>query len=319
MEVAPAVPTTALITGSASGLAVAFADRLAAAGHDLILNYRRSEERARALVERMQSTHGVSAIAVRADIERAEDIEQLMDVASRHNIGVLVHAAGPFVFERKCIADYTDDEWQHMLAGNLTSAFLLLRRAVRIMRPQGFGRIVTVGFQHVETVPGWPFRGAYAAAKTGLASLTRTVALEERDNGITANMICPGDVRGADKEAAVPHWQGAPGVRMPVGGDLGQLVQFLVSPAAQFVTGNVIAATGDVEVLCVDDRIGADTSRDPVYAVGQAVHILPWKMTGEVVQCEERAGKPTLYTVQAGTRSARFTTHQLLEATRVGL
>lgn len=317
------VPKSALITGSASGLAVAFARTLAMQGFDLFLNYRESREPCDRLADALARDCGVYAAPVQADVSRPADVERLMDaVAGRDGtLTVLVHSAGPFVFARKRLADYTDEEWREMQDGNLSSAFYLIRRAIRLMRPQGFGRIVTVGFQHVESSPGWVYRAAYAAAKTGLASLTRSVALEERENGITANMICPGDIRSGDKEAESPDTfgpLGAPGARSPVGGDLARIVSFLVSPDAQFVTGNVLSATGDVDVLGRYHGGREEVFDERYFSVGDRVRVAPSGRVGVVTGRQDSRNRRTLYTVSDGGSQTKWTIDQLLEVDEIG-
>ena len=310
------MPKGALITGSSSGLAVAFARQLARLGFDLALNYNHSQERCEALAADLRLSHGVSAVALPGDVSDAAEAEQLVAAAheSCGDLSVLIHSAGPFVFTRKRVTDYTDEEWTAMVDGNLSSAFYLLRRVIPHMRGQGFGRIVTVGFQRIDHTTGWAYRSAYAAAKTGLASLTRTVAIEESDTGITANMICPGDVRGADKERDEPG-DDADGLslRRPVGGDLAQLIGFLVSPEARFVNGNIISVTGDVDVISHYDT-GANEVSDPrTLAIGTAVRILPLDRVGVVVARRDRRNRRSVYTVSCDGRQAPYTIEQLAE------
>src|SRR5690625_7476244 len=90
-----------------------------------------------------------------------------------------------------------------MIEGNLSAVFHFIKRVIPIMRKQRFGRIVTYGFQDAHYAPGWVYRSAYSAAKVGLVSLTKSIALEEAENGITANMVSPGDITGEMKEASI--------------------------------------------------------------------------------------------------------------------
>ncbi|MCY0877243.1 MAG: SDR family oxidoreductase [Firmicutes bacterium] len=311
----------ALITGSATGLAVTFANELARAGYSLVLNYRHSKEACQRLCDVLTQQYGVRTSAIGADMTSAADIEHMMSqiTATYGRLDVLVHSAGPYLFERKRLTEYSDENWNEMIAGNLTSAFLLLRRAIPLMRPQGFGRIITVGFEHVEDAPGWVYRSAYAAAKTGLASLTRTVAQEERENGITANMICPGDIRGGNKEKDLPHDGPWMPLRALVGGDLAALVGFLVSPAAQYVSGNMLAVSGFVDVVHHFDHGKQEVIDKITLNEGARVHILPWGTVGHVIKRVDRHNQRSLYTVQAGHTQAEFTIDHLKEATEDGV
>jgi 3-oxoacyl-[acyl-carrier protein] reductase len=136
-----------------------------------------------------------------------------------------------------------------MVEGNLSSVFYLVREVVPVMRKQGRGRIITFGFAEAEQAPPWPGFGAYAAAKTGLVTLTRTLAQEEAAHGITVNMVVPGDIRDPYKEAPITSARGVRDPRNPVGRpgtgeDLARVVRFLAHPDADFITGAVIPVTG---------------------------------------------------------------------------
>lgn len=244
----------ALITGSSRGLAVAFAHELALGGFSLVLNYRRNQERTEKLAEFLTQKYGIEVITLQADMQNPDQLNRMMEqIESRFSrLDVLIHSAGPYIFERKRLADYTDEEWRQMVDGNLSSAFFLLRKAIPMMRKNHFGRIITIGFDRVGDAPGWIYRSAYAAAKVGLASLTKTVAIEEREYGITANMITPGDIRGALKEAQIAEVENK-SPRPVVGEDLAKVIRFLIEGSSGFVTGNVIAVTDGTDVIGKSD------------------------------------------------------------------
>lgn len=149
-------------------------------------------------------------------------------------LDVLVLNAGPYHRTPLKVADTSDAVFHAMVEGNLTASFRLLRAALPALRVSGQGRVVTLGYVGAGQALGWPERGAYAAAKAGLAALTRTVAAEERQHGVTVNMICPSDIRTEDKDREDPCGD------RPVGGDMARLVAFLIDPAAAHVTGQVL-------------------------------------------------------------------------------
>ncbi len=255
----------ALITGSSRGLAVAFAHELALGGFSLVLNYRHHQERTDHLAETLKQKYGVEVMALQADMQHPDQLNSMMeDIESRFSrLDVLIHSAGPYIFERKRLIDYTDEEWRQMVDGNLSSAFFLFRKAIPLMRKHHFGRIITIGFDRVGDAPGWIYRSAYAAAKVGLASLTKTVAIEEREYGITANMITPGDIRGALKEALIAEVEGTSSPRPVVGGDLARVIRFLVEESSGFVSGNVIAVTDGTDVIGKSD-VGKEVPKSGV-------------------------------------------------------
>ncbi len=311
----------ALITGSASGLAVAFARQLARDGYDLALNYRTGKERCEQLAANLSRARGISAAAFAADMTRAAEVSRLVDdVAARFGrLDVVVHSAGPFIARRKRLTDYTGEEWREMIDGNLSSAFYLFRKAILLMRPQGFGRIITVGFDRVDEAPGWVYRSAYAAAKVGLASLTRSIAHEERENGITANMICPGDIRGRAKESDPPQgeWQSA--VRSPVGGDLARVISLLLHPDAQFVTGNILSLTNGEDILGRYDAGRSQVVDSRTIPLGAVVRVIPWNELAVVTDRKDRTNQRSIYTVSREDHIAQFTVDQLEEENPDGI
>lgn len=118
----------------------------------------------------------------------------------------------------------------------------------------GFGRIITYGFQDAEYTPGWVYRSAFSAAKVGLVSLTKTIALEEAEHGITANMVCPGNIVGEMKEAGIEEArmlrdQDTPIGRSGTGEDIARLISFLCEENSDMITGSIISATGGLDVI----------------------------------------------------------------------
>ena len=267
----------ALVTGSATGIGVQTALTLAARGHDVVVNYREDANKAHDVVRRVQA-FGVRSIAVQADVSKESDCERMVKevVTQLGPIDILVNNAGPYIFDHKPLVNHSTEDWRRMLDGNLSSVFYLCRLTLPMMRKRRFGRIVTFGFASASGAAGWYGRSAYAAAKVGLVSLTRTLAQEEAQYGITANMVCPGDVRGEHKDmtidaatsqeqifnvanganAAQAHdvaavhnggytGDGEGSSRRPgVGEDVARVVAFLCDELSDYVSGSVIEAGG---------------------------------------------------------------------------
>lgn len=247
---------TALITGGATGIGKRTAVGLAEKGINLIINYRSSEKEALRLAEYLTERYRTKNTIVCGDISKSQDCEKIVAHAQdfTDTIDILIHNAGPYIHERKRMTDYTEEEWNYMISGNLNSVFYLTRHLIPNMRKQQWGRIITVGFDRVETAPGWIYRSAFAAAKSGLASLTKTIALEEAGNGITANMVCPGDIVNEWKEkdiaeAVLYDDADSPIGRPGTGEDISRVITFLVDDASSFVTGSVMNITGGKDVL----------------------------------------------------------------------
>jgi 3-oxoacyl-[acyl-carrier protein] reductase len=247
---------TALITGGATGIGRRTALQLAAEGINLVINYRNSKTEAEELVNKITALYGTRNICIKGDITVFEDCSNLVLRAMQvfPSIDIVIHNAGPYISERKKMADYDIKEWDYLINGNLNAVFYLSNLIIPSMREQKWGRIITVGYDRVESAPGWIYRGAFAAAKSGLASLTKTIALEEAENGITANMVCPGDIIGEWKEKEITeslseHDDSVPVGRPGTGEDISRVISFLADEKSSFITGSIIPITGGKDVL----------------------------------------------------------------------
>lgn len=247
---------TALITGGASGIGRRTAVELASEGIDLVINYRHSRDKAVALAKELTSEYGTKNVPIGGDVSDYQQCYELVEKVKDHfsSIDILVHNAGPYIHERRKMVDYSVEDWQYLINGNLNSTFYLSSLLIPDMRKQGWGRIITVGFDRVESSPGWIYRSAFAAAKSGLASLTRTIALEEAEFGITANMVCPGDIVGEWKERNIKDAFGASDASVPVGRpgtgeDIARVISFLSDEKSGYITGSIIPVTGGKDVL----------------------------------------------------------------------
>ncbi|AZU63013.1 SDR family oxidoreductase [Neobacillus mesonae] len=247
---------TALITGGAAGIGKKTVIHLAEKGYQIAINYRNSESEAVSLAQYVEECYGIRSIAVQGDIARQEECERIVEetLSSFESVDVLIHNAGPYIHERKKMTDYSFEEWNYLLNGNLTSVFYLSKLVIPVMRKQNWGRIITMGFDRVESAPGWVYRSAFAAAKTGLASLTRTIAIEEAEYGITANMVSPGDITNEWKERNIQESRATftgrnQNEREGTGEDIARVIGFLVDEQSDFITGSIIPVTGGMDVL----------------------------------------------------------------------
>ncbi|MGG1553302.1 MULTISPECIES: SDR family oxidoreductase [Paenibacillus] len=246
---------TVLVTGSAKGLGKMTAKTLAARGCQVAVNYVKSEEEAAALVQQLEAM-GVRSVAVQGDVAKREDVIRIVDqtVSALGPIDILVNNAGPFQRERRFFADYHLDEIDYLLRGNLLGVMELDRLVLPMMRERRWGRIIHFGFGKAMEARGWTHRAVYAAAKVGLVSFTKTLAEEEAANGITVNMICPGDIRGANKERTMDdvraeHDGETPVGRPGTGEDIARVIDFLCLPASDFITGNIMEISGGLDPI----------------------------------------------------------------------
>lgn len=246
----------AIITGSATGLGKRTAIELAKNGVHIVLNYRSSKEAATQTAAMISEKYGVKTLVVKADVSSLSAIQNLVQqtISKFKRIDLLIHNAGPFIKEQKTLVNYTHEEWRQMVDGNLNSYFYLLRETLPYMQKQQWGRVIMMGFNKVGTAPAWKYRAAYAAAKSGAASLTKTLALEEAENGITFNVVCPGDIKGDGKEMGILDAQKQMGEldlekREGTGEDIARMIVFLCEEKSDYVSGNVIEINGGQDIL----------------------------------------------------------------------
>lgn len=246
----------AFVSGAATGLGHAVVQSLVQDGWDICFTYRKSKEPADQLME-YAAAHGRRAHSVKADLLSFKEVQRAAVECLRlfGRVDAFIHNFGPFTFKRSSLSDLSDDEWKRMMDGNLNNFMWAYPLFVPGMRARRFGRIVTVGFAGAGSAEGWKGRAAYAAAKSGLASLTRSIAKEEAGYGITANMVCPGDIRGAHKHADIEQVSHLHGMvsRPAVGEDIGRLVTFLCDEKSQMMTGTVMEVTGGAPVVANDE------------------------------------------------------------------
>ncbi|MCY9667852.1 SDR family oxidoreductase [Paenibacillus alginolyticus] len=246
---------TVLITGSAKGLGKMTAITLAQRGCQVAVNYVNSEKEAAELVLQLEDL-GVRSIAVQGDVAKRDDIIRMVEqTASKLGpIDILVNNAGPFFRERRFFGDYNFDEIEYLMRGNLLGVMELDHLVLPMMRERRWGRIIHFGFGKAAEARGWTHRAVYAAAKVGLVSFTKTLAEEEASHGITVNMICPGDIRGKNKERTMEEARLEADGETPVGRpgtgeDVARVIDFLCLPASDFITGNIMDISGGLDPI----------------------------------------------------------------------
>jgi 2-deoxy-D-gluconate 3-dehydrogenase len=221
---------------------------LAEAGANVVLHG--SREHARRQAETIAEQYNVSAATVIGDLSIPQTATCLVEEAAAAAgvpIDILVNNAG--TIRRSAAAEYSDADWDHVITVNLTSAFRLCRAAGTRMLLRGHGKIINIAsllaFQGGIRVP------AYAAAKGGIAQLTKALANEWAGGGVNVNAIAPGYMRTDNTRAlaADPVRYGEITSRIPAGrwgepDDLAGAVVFLASPAADYVHGHVLVVDG---------------------------------------------------------------------------
>jgi len=229
---------TALVTGSTSGIGLACARALAAEGANVILNGFGDPAEIEALRAEIEASSGGRTRYSNADLTDIAAIEAMMRDAAEEfgGVDVLVNNAG--VQHVAAVDRFPVEKWNLIIALNLSAAFHTIRLALPGMKARGWGRIINTASAHSRVAS--PNKSAYVAAKHGLVGLTKTVALETAQSGITANCISPGYVWTSLVENQIPDTMKARGLtREQVMND----VLLAAQPTKRFVTVEQVAAT----------------------------------------------------------------------------
>lgn len=190
----------ALVTGSTSGIGLAVARALRAEGAEIVLNGFGDADEIAKLKEELNAAHWDS------DLTDVAAIEAMM--AGAGEIDILVNNAG--MQHVAPIDEFPVDKWDKIIALNLSAAFHTIRLALPAMKEKGWGRIINTASAH--SLVASPFKSAYVAAKHGIAGLTKTVALEVAEKGVTVNAISPGYVWTPLVENQIPDTMKARGM-----------------------------------------------------------------------------------------------------------
>ena len=190
----------ALVTGSTSGIGLAIARALSAQGAQVVLNGFGDPAEIARLCEELEAIH------VSADLTTTAGVDDLM--AKAGPVDILVNNAG--MQHVAPVEEFPPEKWDAIIALNLSSAFHTARLAVPHMKARGWGRIIATASAH--SLAASPFKAAYVAAKHGIAGLTKVLALELAEHGVTANCISPGYVWTPLVENQIPDTMAARGL-----------------------------------------------------------------------------------------------------------
>jgi 3-hydroxybutyrate dehydrogenase len=247
---------TALVTGSTSGIGLGVARVLAWAGANIMLN---GFGAAVDIEAARKSLGNVKTHYSPADMRKPEEIRAMAAEAEKlfGRIDILVNNAG--IQHVAGVESFPEGKWDDIIAINLSAAFHASKAALPAMRKNGFGRIVNIASVH--GLVASKDKAAYVAAKHGLVGLTKVIALETAGSGVTCNAVCPGfvltplvqkqiDAR-AEQQRISPEQaaksllaEKQPALSFVTTEQIGEIVRFLCSPAADLITGTALPVDG---------------------------------------------------------------------------
>ena len=241
---------TVIVTGGAVGIGSAVVERTAEEGYNVLFTYRTSGERAGALCERL-SRISEDVRAVYCDVTSASDCEAVVRECERvfGAPDALVNNAG--IAAQKLFTDISDDEWDAMLAADLSGAFRMTRAALPAMIRNKSGAIVNIASMWGQT--GASCEVHYSAAKAGLIGMTRALAKEVAPSGIRVNCVSPGCVdtammSGFSKDDIDALCDEIPLGRIGRPEEIASAVSFLLSDEASYITGQVLGVNGGMVI-----------------------------------------------------------------------
>ena len=239
---------TALVTGASGGIGGAIAKALHAQGATVVLSGTKVEA-----LEKLTAELGSRAYTVvsnLSDIASVEALPKAAETAAGAPIDILVNNAG--ITRDNLFLRMKDEEWDQVLAVNLTAAFRLSRGVLRAMMKKRWGRIIQIS--SVVGATGNPGQGNYAAAKAGLIGMTKSLASEVASRNITVNAVAPGFIQTAMTDVLTDQQKELIAARIPAGrmgspAEIAAAVAYLASQEAAYVTGETIHVNGGMAMI----------------------------------------------------------------------
>ena len=250
---------SAIVTGSTSGIGLGIARALAQQGADILLNGFGDAKEIEFTRAELQRQFGVKVRYSGADMSKPAEVRAMAELAQAEfgKVDIIVNNAG--IQHVAPIEDFPEEKWDAVLAINLSSAFHLIKAVVPGMKARRFGRVINIASAHGLTAS--PSKSAYIAAKHGLIGLSKTVAVELAEFGVTSNTICPGYVKTPLVEKQIADQAKAHGIspeqvvrdvmlshqarkEFIQVEELAALAVFLASDAAASMTGTALAMDG---------------------------------------------------------------------------
>lgn len=238
---------SALVTGGARGIGAAICVALAQRGYAVAINYNKSKEKAENLAKVITESYEVPALAIQADVSDYSQVQEMVKTVSSDfgGIDVLVNNAG--VAEQKLITEVTAEDWKNMMATNLDGMFYCAKEVLPHMIDKKQGVIINIS--SIWGQVGASCEVAYSTSKAGVIGLTKALAKEVGPSNIRVNCIAPGvvmtDMMTSFGEEDIQVLQDeTPLQKLGTPKNIADAVAFLVSPQAEFITGQVLGVNG---------------------------------------------------------------------------
>lgn len=242
--------STVLVTGASRGIGREIARQFALAGYRVAIHYNKHADEANDLREQL-TAQGCEAMTVRADISDSAQVSAMVDAVEARfgGVDVLVNNAG--VAQQKLFDSISDIEWRHIFAVNVDGCFYCCRRVLPHMIRQKGGVIINIS--SVWGITGASCEVAYSASKAAVIGLSRALAKEVGPSGIRVNCVAPGVIdtdmnSGLDEQTIAELKAQTPLGTIGSAADIAATVLFLASPAAKFITGQVISPNGGLVI-----------------------------------------------------------------------
>jgi 3-hydroxybutyrate dehydrogenase len=250
---------TAIVTGSTSGIGLGIATALAASGAQILLNGFGDATEIETLRKHLSALHGVRVAYSGANLMKVDEIEAMI-AYTRSELGevdILVNNAGiQFVSP---VEDFPVEKFEQIISLNMSAGWHAARLVFKSMKDRGWGRIVNIASAHALVAS--PFKSAYVMAKHGVLGMTKTLALEGAEHGVTVNAICPGYVKTPLVEKQIPDTMKARGLteeqvvhdvllaaqptkKFVTVEEIADLTVYLCSPSAASINGSPLSIDG---------------------------------------------------------------------------
>ena len=240
----------ALITGGSRGIGRAVSLRLASDGVKLAINYK-SDKKSADLVVGLAKEMGVEALSVQADVSDSSQVDVMVDqvVSEFGNVDILVNNAG--IIHDSLLMRMSEDVWDEVLNTNLKGSYNCTKAVLRYMVRQRWGRVINV--VSVVGIEGNPGQSNYAASKAGVIAFSRSIAKEVASRNITVNSVAPGYISTEIVADLNPEFKELILSRIPQNKfgtveDVSNMVGYLASEEANYITGEVIRVDGGIEL-----------------------------------------------------------------------